>query len=145
MTPTASLFKFADRADAVTSAHDFIIRVPTGIRSQAELFDSFSKGGQFPAYFGRNWDAFSDCLRDFNWIQTRRIAITHRDLPLWNKPVDCATYLNILRLTVADWAEEIKSPADPSQSETGYVTHELVVAFPSGLREAVEKILARDA
>lgn len=33
-------------------------------RTRAELFTELARVLRFPAYFGRNWDALADCLRD---------------------------------------------------------------------------------
>jgi hypothetical protein len=33
-------------------------------RTRASFFDEASAAFQFPAYFGANWDAFVDCMRD---------------------------------------------------------------------------------
>jgi RNAse (barnase) inhibitor barstar len=32
------------------------------------VFDQFSAALEFPSWFGRNWDAFADCLKDLSWL-----------------------------------------------------------------------------
>ena len=34
-----------------------------------KLFNVFSKQLEFPDYFGKNWDAFNDCIFDLRWIK----------------------------------------------------------------------------
>ncbi|MFR9164902.1 MAG: barstar family protein [Dysgonomonas sp.] len=36
---------------------------------------------RFPNYFGFNWNALLDCLRDFDWIEEKYIILIH-DCPL---------------------------------------------------------------
>ncbi|KAH3745384.1 hypothetical protein Pelo_13239 [Pelomyxa schiedti] len=38
----------------------------TGVRDDQSLFAAFARDLRFPAYFGNNWDALNDCLRD--WV-----------------------------------------------------------------------------
>jgi RNAse (barnase) inhibitor barstar len=33
-----------------------------------ELMDALAVGFSFPDYFGRNWDAVDECLRDLSWL-----------------------------------------------------------------------------
>ena len=36
-----------------------------GITSRDELHDMLADAFQFPSYYGRNWDAFDECVRDY--------------------------------------------------------------------------------
>jgi hypothetical protein len=38
------------------------------ITNEEELFASLAAALRFPEYFGMNWDALDDCLRDLDWI-----------------------------------------------------------------------------
>jgi len=38
-----------------------------GIASKPAFLDAFAGALHFPDYFGRNWDAFEECLRDLSW------------------------------------------------------------------------------
>ena len=38
------------------------------MRSDQEGFDELAAALQFPAYFGGNWNAVTDCLRDLQWL-----------------------------------------------------------------------------
>ncbi|MBC7908233.1 MAG: barstar family protein [Rhodospirillaceae bacterium] len=83
----------------------------------------------FPGYFGFNWDALYDCLRDFNWIKEREIVLVHEGLPTIPDN-DLKLYLEVLRDSVVDWK--------PDES------HALKVVFPEGDRKIISKILASD-
>jgi hypothetical protein len=80
----------------------------------------------FPTYFGENWNALFDCLRDFHWVDKRRIVLVHDDVP--DIPADdLRVYLEILRDAVTDWRA-----GEP---------HELVVVFDEGSLDAVANAL----
>lgn len=38
------------------------------IAGTEELMDGLAVGFSFPDYFGRNWDALDECLRDLSWL-----------------------------------------------------------------------------
>jgi len=40
-------------------------------RRREGLFEEAGALLQFPRYFGENWNAFADCLRDLDWLRTR--------------------------------------------------------------------------
>ena len=59
-----------------------VVRVPAGIRRRRVLFNAISKGLRFPGYFGQNWDALEECLRDLHWWPaSTRLVLVHCDLP----------------------------------------------------------------
>ncbi|WP_016907281.1 barstar family protein [Streptomyces xiaopingdaonensis] len=39
----------------------------TGVTDKAGFMEAFAVGLELPGYFGRNWDALSDCLTDLSW------------------------------------------------------------------------------
>ena len=38
------------------------------IQTESEFFRSIASAMQFPDYFGANWDALDECLRDLDWL-----------------------------------------------------------------------------
>ncbi len=50
------------------------------IRSVNEFFSEASKVFGFPDYFGKNWDAYYDCWRDFDVQSETSVAL------LWDNP-----------------------------------------------------------
>jgi hypothetical protein len=38
------------------------------IEDERKLLDALAVGFSFPGYFGRNWDAVDECLRDLSWL-----------------------------------------------------------------------------
>jgi RNAse (barnase) inhibitor barstar len=134
-------FLFVDDIGHVVAQSDFHVEIPPGIQSQAELFLRYEKAGHFPGYFGRNWDALLDCLRDFSWTELKRIVITHEDLPLANNEAELRIYLEILETAVSDWQEVREGTFAEAPREMPYVQHELLVVFPAAVRSQVDHIL----
>jgi Barstar (barnase inhibitor) len=134
-------FAFLTDPNGSTTKHDFIVEVPTGIQTKMDLFVNYEKEGAFPPYFGRNWDALLDCLRDFSWTKRKRIVITHNDLPLVNRVDELRVYLDILKTAVKDWKEVRQGPFTEPPDEMPFVKHELMVIFPSTMEETVTRLL----
>jgi hypothetical protein len=104
-----------------------ILQVPPGISSKEVLLKVIDDGLQFPDYFGGNWDAFEECIRDLGWLQASRVEIVHRDIPLAAYADEAGVYLRILHDAVARWGE--------------HGQRRLVVWFPCGDRDRVEWLL----
>ncbi len=104
----------------------FMAHVPSGISTKEELLETLARLLKLPAYFGGNWDALEECLRDLSWIKERTIVLFHHDLPSLERS-SLRTYLEIL----SDSAERWRSRKE----------HELLVAFPEGLERNVQEIL----
>jgi barstar (barnase inhibitor) len=94
---------FVDDVSTLPIEHAFVLKVKKGIQSKADLLLNYEIEGSFPGYFGHNWDALLDCLRDFSWVSQKRIIIAHDDLPLKNDEEGLRIYLEILETAVKDW------------------------------------------
>ncbi len=142
MATKTTTFEYADSPESMCAQDAFVLRVPAGIRSKSELLAALASAGHFPDYFGGNWDALQDCLRDLSWISNRKVVVMHSDLPLHDKPAECLTYLEILQATLADWAESVKPDAAEPPPEWSYVDHELRVVFPAEANAVVARLVA---
>jgi len=103
------------------------VSVPARIASKEELLTTLANHLRFPDYFGGNWDAFEECLRDLSWLSVGRVVLTHADIPLVNDVANARTYLAIL----SDAVHKMSKSED----------HPLSVAFPSKFREQIEWLL----
>ena len=77
--------------------------VPAGIESKAVLLDRLSAALNFPGYFGRNWDAFEECMRDLSWLPGGDVILRHDDLPLSQDLASLSIYLSILKNAAEKW------------------------------------------
>lgn len=100
------------------------------IKSEDKLFSELYTKLKFPDYFGFNWNAVSDCLRDLQWIKEYNVVILHADLPNLQDN-ELYLYLDILRYCMNDW-EKYEGP---------YQKHNLDVIFPIVTKENIDYIL----
>jgi hypothetical protein len=107
----------------------FEARVPAGITTKEALMDALQSALRFPEYFGGNWDALEECVRDLSWLPEGDVVLLNEDLPLSNKGADLVIYLSILCNAIDKWdaAKERK----------------LLVVFPPGAEEIVRDLLGR--
>ncbi len=118
--------KFIDSSFNIELKNSFIGIIPVKITSKKELLNKLYKKLRFPDYFGFNWDALSDCLKDFSWISEKNIYLIHSDLPSLGD-TDTKIYLEVLEKAVQDWKNGDE--------------HSLIVTFPKEIEEAVRKYI----
>jgi hypothetical protein len=125
---TSERFSFVDVATEDWPAAAWVAQVPASIRDRDELFDVLTRELRLPGYFGRNWDALDECLRDLSWIDQRDVILAHHGLPFGLGSHGLAVYLQML------WANTEPLPES---------VHRLIVAFPCSSREDVMNLLSR--
>ncbi len=49
---------------------EYVVKVVDGsdCKNRSDLFIEFYRLFEFPAYFGRNWDALDECITDLEWM-----------------------------------------------------------------------------
>ncbi|UBU09481.1 barstar family protein [Nonomuraea gerenzanensis] len=63
-------------------------------RTRAAFFEEVARALRFPDYFGRNWDALTDCLRDLGAVT---LVVQHAEELLADEPAEqLATLLTVL-------------------------------------------------
>lgn len=75
------------------------------ITDKATLLRAAAAALAFPPYFGRNWDAFADCLTDLSWLPAPGHAILYDNpAPLIRQsPQDWATTMEIFGAAAERW------------------------------------------
>ncbi|WP_234313887.1 barstar family protein [Streptomyces sp. NBRC 109706] len=68
------------------------------------VFARFREEVRLPDYFGWNWDALTDCLRDLRWLGAERclLVIEHAEALLAEHPGERAELLETLELLSAE-------------------------------------------
>ena len=117
-------FEFIDDLGGVKA--DFIGTVPPGIASKEALLHALYEALSLPGWFGFNWDALSDCLRDFHWMDHHDIAVVHHDVPALPGR-ELRAYVDVLADAVESW--------QPNES------HRLIVVFPTTVEQQVRQAL----
>lgn len=80
-----------------------VVRIPVGVRRKKQLLGILARQLNFPDYFGWNWDALDECLRDLSWLPAGKIVLVHEALPFSEKGENRATYLAILQSAMKHW------------------------------------------
>lgn len=123
--------EYYDNATSIPIKNDdvFTVNIPPGIKDAPTLFDVLYEKLELPGYFGFNWNALSDCLRDFHWIKEKDIALVHTDIPITANENDTEIYIEILQESMNDWKDGEE--------------HSLRVFFPLKHKEFISKIAHR--
>lgn len=96
-------FYFIDTFEEIKIEGDTYVVVLNGnIFFKEDLFNEYYTKLKFPSYFGFNWEALEDCLKDLIWIEQESIIIYHPDLPQLSDE-DMKTYLKIIRDSSGEW------------------------------------------
>lgn len=92
MIPGALPVHFAtgESAAALREEAGDAVREIRGWASEEDLFRSLASALQFPDYFGYNWDAFDECLRE---VDSDVILLVHDAASLWRDAPSVATTL----------------------------------------------------
>ncbi|MCM2578719.1 barstar family protein [Streptomyces sp. MTZ3.1] len=75
-----------------------------------ECYEAF----RLPSYFGWNWAALSDCLRDLQWMPADRylIVVENWSSVLSNLPEEREILLRVLAQAAEDWANPQGNPGN---------------------------------
>ncbi|MGC3969698.1 MAG: barstar family protein [Pirellulales bacterium] len=90
-------FQFVDDPAAYRNSSAMIIRIPRKARGKEKLLGAIARPLHFPRYFGWNWDALDECLRDLSWLRgVKQIVLVHDGVPFTRREEQLATYLQVL-------------------------------------------------
>jgi RNAse (barnase) inhibitor barstar len=80
------------------------------IRTKDQFLEHCAKVCNFPEYYGTNWDALEDCLRDMEWVEARGFVILFEQFKAYveNSPDKFDETLDIFKDAADHWRDEGK-------------------------------------
>ena len=77
----------------------------SGVSDKDSFLRAAARALKFPSYFGKNWDAFEECLSDLEWLPAGGLIlfITQSDRLLEESPDDLRTFGDVLRSAAGEW------------------------------------------
>jgi hypothetical protein len=119
-----------DEAAGVGRSAPVVVRLARGLDQKQDLLTEYVRQLALPNYFGGNWDALEECLRDLAWLQpSQGVIVAHAGLPLRGR--SRAIYLNLL--------------ADVARHWRGSHVRTVRVIFPLRLERTIQLIAAQAA
>lgn len=103
----------------------FVNIQPRSIKDKKTFMAYLKEKLLFPSYFGHNWDALDECLRDFHWIDNDTIELFHSSFPTLSLK-DLNIYIKILHRSILDWQRDGR--------------HKLIVSIDESLMKEVKDI-----
>ncbi|MET7898960.1 barstar family protein [Streptomyces mirabilis] len=107
------------------------------MRDSDGVFTQFYEALRLPDYFGWNWNALRDCLRDLHWLSARHFLITidDADAVLSESPEEREILFRALNDAAKSWAGQ---PELPGQEKT---TFQAVLLGPPDVQEEMRREL----
>ena len=95
-------FLFSEDPAAYRAEGALVVRIPAKAKGKEKLLSVLAAKLRFPSYFGHNWDALEECLRDLSWLAEQpRVVIVHEALPFSSAGETLSIYQVILADAVA--------------------------------------------
>jgi RNAse (barnase) inhibitor barstar len=82
----------------------------SNVATKEDFLRSTSRALKFPSYFGMNWDAFEECLTDFEWCTAKGYVIVLHAVKAFSlkAPNEFKTARNIFKSAVKYWKAQKK-------------------------------------
>lgn len=89
------------------AARGWVALVADVTGGKSSLLDGLAATGRFPAWFGHNWDALSDCLVDLSWLPADGYLVLVEGWSTFSDvtPTDAATLAAILEHAASEWSD----------------------------------------
>lgn len=80
------------------------------IQDKPSFLQACAAAMNFPEYFGRNWDAFEECINDLAWAPAKGYVLLYDNVEHFARsaPQEWETAYDILATAVNNWQKERK-------------------------------------
>lgn len=84
------------------------IQVDVGtVKDASQLLSKIASAMEFPDYFGTNWDALIDCLRDLSWLNPKGVLLVlENSKALWHELTLAGSLVEVWLLCAEYWARD---------------------------------------
>jgi hypothetical protein len=98
----------AVRKDAATAGLTWLDMPLAAVTDKKQFLALCAKQMKLPPHFGDNWDALSDCVRDFEWLKSKGYVLHLTNGQKFAKaaPADYETALAVLSEAAAYWKDK---------------------------------------
>lgn len=89
------------------ASRGWVVLVADATGGKPSVLDGLAATGRFPAWFGHNWDALSDCLVDLSWLPADGYLVLVEGWSTLSDatPADAATLRAVLAHASAEWSD----------------------------------------
>lgn len=79
-------------------------------RTKQSLFRRFAEALKFPDYFGKNWDAFEECVNDLDWLGAHGFVVIVSDAEalLAGDNDNYKIFISIMNEAGKEWAKRVR-------------------------------------
>ena len=121
-------------------------KVAHGINDEKMLFTVLADILKFPDYFGMNWDALWECIRDLSWLPAGHVNLIHHDMPFIGDKEKMSLYLSLLNDAVKLWETGGSNliylyPLTEKDNVDNLIIHrKLFVSFPIEYKKLIDDL-----
>ncbi len=133
----------SDTASQVKSVGWHLLELDAAaVANKRDLLDKIALAGSFPSYFGANWDATADCLRDLAWLKASGYLMVVRNAGSFQRNQSQLSHvlLDVLSETSEYWARHGRPFNTLWESDETIADDDLPVAYLPSVNERLGSV-----
>ncbi len=102
-------YRLSGFTDFDRNSDKVIISSGSHMRDWDEFSSTIADIFSFPSYYGKNWDAMLDCIRDLEWLEFKRffVIIPNAEKIFIREPKEFDTFLDVFKITGRHWGTPV--------------------------------------